>query len=86
MGELYLHTHSRRQDGKSPVVAQIASSVIPGGVETNENTDVNGLQDPSTEEPTTLVPDYDIHSLHFTNSEARKLYVSCIIYINVHLL
>lgn len=86
MGELYLHTHSRRQDGKSPIVAQIASSVISGEAKTNENTNVNGLRDPSTEEPTILVPDYDMQSLHFINSEARKLYVSCIIYINVHLL
>lgn len=83
MGELYLHTHSRREDGKSPVVAQI-QSIITDGSESNENTDGNGLRDPSTEEPRTQVPDYDINSLHFTNSKAKAVYVSSIIYINMH--
>ena len=78
MGELYLHTHSRRQDGKSPVVALIESA-ITDRADLNENNNGDGLRDPSTEEPIieTDVPDYDIHSLHFTNSNAKSVFVSC---------
>lgn len=78
MGELYLHTHSRRADGKSPVVVQIQSA-ITNVSEPNENTDGNGVSDPSMDEPSTQVVDYDINSLRFTNSDAKAVYVSCII-------
>ena len=74
--ELYIHIHCRPENGKSPVVARIESALLADSA-TNENGDGNGLMDPTSEETTTQVQDFDISSLQFTNTKSQAVYVSC---------
>lgn len=73
--QLYLHTHCRLPNGKSPVVAQILASKQANS-QTSADGDINGLLNPSTEETTLQLDPFDVNSFNFTNEGAKRVYVS----------
>ncbi|KAF3328947.1 Plant transposase (Ptta/En/Spm family) [Carex littledalei] len=71
MEDLYIHMHCARENGVSPVVAQI-STAKEGVAEDNENSDGNREVDPSCQESTM---EFDINTLQFTNTEKENIYM-----------
>ena len=79
--QLYAHIHCSKINGKSPIVAQIEEAIKDASrpEETNENGDGTGIREASTEDVCVDVPDLDINTIHFTNTDSQVVYVSCII-------
>lgn len=90
MRALFIHLHCAKENGKSPIVAQMeaaaaaaavtaaAAAVESGPADLNE---ANGVIDPSTTEANTQLEALDIASLHFTNEQTQSVYVSGNLYI-----
>lgn len=81
--QLYAHIHCAKVNGKSPIVAQIEAA-MKAAEGNNEITDGNGPMESITEESCVEIPDLDVNSLHFPNTDSQAVYVSCIIYIALH--
>lgn len=81
--QLYAHLHCSKVNGKSPIVAQIEAAMKAAEANT-EFTDGNGPMESITDESCTEIPDLDVNSLHFTNTDSQAVYVSCITYIAMH--
>lgn len=75
MEELYIHIHCARENGISPVVAQIAAAE-ESVTEITENIDGNEGVNPTANEKSGQVYEYDINSLKFTDENKEKIYVS----------
>ncbi|KAF3326481.1 Plant transposase (Ptta/En/Spm family) [Carex littledalei] len=90
MRALFIHLHCAKENGKSPIVAQMeaaaaaaavtaaAAAVESGPADLNE---ANGVIDPSTTEANTQLEALDIASLHFTNEQTQSVYASGNLYI-----
>lgn len=78
MEDLYIHIHCARENGVSPVVAQ-KGTVEEGVTEINVDSDVNGGADPTADETSGQVHEFDINTLQFTNQRKEKVYVSGIL-------
>ena len=74
MEDLYIHMHCARENGVSPIVAQLNTSK-EGVAEDHENSDGNREVDLGYEESTM---EFDVNSLQFTNTEKKNVYVSSI--------
>jgi len=75
MEDLYIHIHCARENGISPVVAQMESAGECVS-QNNENLDSNGLVNPTNEESSGHLHEFDINSLQFTNKKTEQVYVS----------
>ncbi|KAF3334975.1 Plant transposase (Ptta/En/Spm family) [Carex littledalei] len=73
MEDLYIHMHCARENGVSPVVAQInAADKSVTGI--NEQSDGNGGVNPTADETSGQVQEYDINSLQFTTARKEQVY------------
>ncbi|KAF3336028.1 hypothetical protein FCM35_KLT20535 [Carex littledalei] len=94
MRALYIHLHCAKEDGKSPIVAQMeaaaaaaaAAAAVTAAAAAVESRPVypneaNGVIDPSTDEANTQLESLDINSLQFTNDQTQAVYVSDNMYI-----
>ncbi|KAF3329287.1 protein IQ-DOMAIN 1-like protein [Carex littledalei] len=73
MEDLYIHIHYARENGVSPVVAQ-KSTAEEGVTEINEDSDVNRGADPTADETSEQVHEFDINTLQFSNKRKEKVY------------
>lgn len=78
MEELYIHIHCERENGVSPVVAQISTDEegVEGVSEIVENSDGNGGMNPTADGTSGQVRELDINSLKFTNKKKEQVFVS----------
>lgn len=72
MEDLYIHIHCARENGVSPVMAQL-STATEDAPEIVENSD--GVI-PAVDETSRQVHEFDINSLQFTNLRKEEVYVS----------
>ncbi|XP_078169521.1 uncharacterized protein LOC144563938 [Carex rostrata] len=73
MEDLYIHMHCARENGVSPVVAQIKASEN-SSIAINENSDGNGGVNPTADKTSEQVHEYDINSLQFTSTRKEEVY------------
>ena len=85
MEDLYIHMHCARENGVSPVVAQI-NAAEESVTEINEDNDGNGGVNPTTDETSEQVHKYDINSLQFTSTRKKEVYVSLILLVYIFIL
>lgn len=77
MEDLYIHIHCARENGVSPVMAQLSAANVEM-TDNMENTDGDGGAIPTGSETTMEVHEFDINSLQFTNQNKKDVYVSTI--------
>lgn len=77
--------HCARDNGVSPVVAQIKASEN-NSIAINENSDGNEGVNPTADKTSEQVHKYDINSLHFTSTRKEEVYVSLILLVYIFIL
>lgn len=80
MEDLYIHIHCARQNGVSPVVAQL-SAAEESEIQITENSESHGGVNPAAEETSASHHEFDVNSLQFTNHKKEKAYVSTILLV-----
>ncbi|KAF3341194.1 Plant transposase (Ptta/En/Spm family) [Carex littledalei] len=75
--QLYLHTHCKLPNGKSPVLAQIEASIAAASQPTDDG-DSNGLVNQSNAGTTIQDNPFDVNSFQFTNKRAQDVYAQAL--------